>query len=277
MSANVDTDAMPEQYEEIRSRHNPLIKEIRAALRRGALSDRGLLPIEGPMLLQEAFKSRAPIDSLLVDDSFVVESSLRRWLTEQRSRVFRVSPDLMAATADTETPAGVLGLVRLPRWNLEPLLSERSGLFLVLVRIQDPGNMGTIIRSAEAFGVTAILATKETVSPFNPKAVRASAGSIFRVPIFQGLEEVELFGHLKTHHIDTVATSLKAQQSIETERLHLPLALFIGQEAAGLPDDTLAACRDQVRIPTHESVQSLNVAIATGILLYEIRRHEQNT
>ncbi|MBZ5535512.1 MAG: RNA methyltransferase [Acidobacteriia bacterium] len=266
---------MAEEFEEIKSRHNALVKEIRAALRRGELSERGLLPFEGPLLLQEAFKSRAAVDSLLVHDTSLLDPGLRRWLMEQRTRVYRVSPDLMTAIADTETPAGILGLVQLPQWNLESLLSEKKGLFLVLVQLQDPGNLGTIIRSAEAFGVTAILATRETVSPFNPKAVRASAGSIFRVPIFQGLQETDLLGAFKVHRIDTVATSLQARQSIETHPFHPPLALFIGREAAGLPEGTLAACQSQVRIPMNESVQSLNVAIATGILLYEIRRHEK--
>jgi RNA methyltransferase, TrmH family len=266
---------MAEEFEKIKSRHNVLVKEIRAALRRGELSDRGLLPFEGPLLLREAFKSRVAVDSLLVQDSSLLEPALRHWLREQRTRVFRVSADLMIAIADTETPAGILGLVQLPRWNLKALLSEKRGLFLVLVQLQDPGNMGTIIRSAEAFGVTAILAIRETVSPFNPKAVRASAGSIFRVPVFQGLQETELLDAFKTHRIATVATSLQAQQSVETCPLHPPLALYIGREAAGLPESTLAACQSQVRIPMNESVQSLNVAIATGILLYEIRRHEK--
>ena len=266
---------MPEEFEEIKSRHNALVKEIRAALRRGELSDRGLLPFEGLLLLREAFKSRIAVDSLLVNDVSLLDPSVRRWLREQGTRLFRVSPVLMTALADTETPAGVLGLVQLPSWSLKALLSEKRGVFLVLVQLQDPGNMGTIIRSAEAFGVTAILTTRETVSPFNPKAVRASAGSIFRIPIFQGFKEPELLETFKAHRIATVATSLQAQQSIETHPLHPPLALYIGREAAGLPESTLAACQCQVRIPMNESVQSLNVAIATGILLYEIRRHEK--
>ncbi|MBZ5551990.1 MAG: RNA methyltransferase [Acidobacteriia bacterium] len=266
---------MPEEFEEIKSRHNALLKEIRTALRGGELSARGLLPIEGPLLLREAFKSRIAVDSLLVRDSTLLDAGLQNWLRDGRARVFTVSADLMTSIADTETPSGILGLVRLPQWKLEALLPEKAALFLVLVQLQDPGNLGTIIRCAEAFGVTAVLATPETVSPFNPKAVRASAGSIFRVPIFRGFRETDLFEVFKAHRIVTVATSLRAQQSIETLRLHPPLALYIGQEAAGLPENTLAACQSRVRIPMRESVQSLNVAIATGILLYEIRRHEK--
>lgn len=261
---------------EIKSRHNPLVKEIRAAFRSGRLSEGRLLPFEGPLLLAEAFKSRARVDSLLVEDVSLLNPKLLDWLNGQLTRVFRVSHDLISSIAETETPAGLVGLAQVPRWDPERLLSQKTGIFLVLVGIQDPGNMGTIIRTAEAFGVTAVWVTTKTVSPFNPKAVRASAGSIFRTPVVPGCNEVQLHEKLRKYGITTVATSVKAQHSIETFPIRLPVALWIGQEAAGLPKSLISACQNQVRIPMCESVQSLNVAIATGILLYEIRKHEQN-
>jgi len=261
---------------EIKSRHNPLVKEIRAAFRGGRLNAGRLLPFEGPMLLTEAFKSQAHVDSLLVEDISLLDPKLLDWLNDQSTRLFRVSHDLMASIAETETPVGIVGLARVPRWDPERLLSQKSGVFLVLVGIQDPGNMGTILRTAEAFGVTAVWVTTKTVSPFNPKAVRASAGSIFRIPVLPGCNDVQLHEKLRRHQITTVATSVGAPHSIETFPFRLPVALWIGQEATGLPKSLISACQDQVRIPMCESVQSLNVAIATGILLYEIRKHEQN-
>ncbi len=135
--------------------------------------------------------------------------------------------------------------------------------------------MGTIIRSAEAFEVTAVVSTLQTVNVYNSKSVRASAGSLFRVPIFQNLAAKELLKKLAAAGFDTVATSLKTRGALDPRELRLPLALFIGQEAAGLPEDVLSNCRHQIRIPMADTVQSLNAAIATGILLYEIRRHEK--
>lgn len=266
---------MSKSFEVLKSRQNSLVREIRSALQNGTLTEGGFLPIEGPTLLMEAFKSNLPIDAVLTEDPSNLDFPLLRGLEEQQSRVFQINKTMLGSMSKTETPAGVIALVRLPSWNLDRLLASSQGLFLVLVGLQDPGNLGTIIRCAEAFGVTAILMTKKTVSAFNAKSVRASAGSIFRVPLFQKLDEAGLFEKLEANDITTVATSLKARQPLDPTCLQLPLALFVGQEAKGLPDSTIASCQVQIRISTNESVQSLNVAIATGILLYEIHRHEK--
>lgn len=265
---------MAEGIEELKSKQNPLIKEIRAALRSGGLTPRGLLPIEGPMLLKEAFKSNIRLDCLLFRDRSLIEDVVWQWLQDQRTRLFQAGQELLASVTDTETPAGVVALAHWSDSDIEALLDEPRGLFLALMGLQDPGNLGTIIRSAEAFGVTAILATSKTVSAFNPKSVRASAGSIFRIPVFQNLGEQSLFQKFKSRNVMTVATSLKSVHSVDAAALRLPLALFIGQEAKGLPEAVIASCQQQIRIPTSDSVQSLNAAIAAGILLYEIRKHE---
>jgi TrmH family RNA methyltransferase len=267
---------MAGEFEVLKSKHNPLLKEIRAALRTGGLSHRGLLPIEGPTLLKEAFKSNVCVEALLIAESTVLDDLLLRRLEEQHTRICQVSREILSSVSDTESPAALIGLVKPPEWDFDRLFPSEQGLYLVVMGLQDPGNMGTIIRSAEAFRVTAILSTRKTVSAYNPKSVRATAGSIFRVPIFQEQDETHLFQLFKKHCISTLATSARARQSIEATPIHFPLALVIGQEAKGLSEDTIAACQNQVRIPTSDSVESLNAAIATGILLYEIRRHEED-
>ena len=267
---------MLDTFEVIKSRQNPLVKEIRAALRAGQLTDRGLLPFEGPTLLQEAVKSQTAVESLLVTDPGLLNPSQRRWLKEQHTRVFQVGPDILNSISGTETPNSLIGLARVPRWDLEPCLDKERGLFIVLAELQDPGNLGTILRSSEAFGVTALLTTRGSVNAYNAKSVRASAGSIFRVPIFQGLREPFLFQSFEDHHIPIVGASLKAREPADPCRLELPMALIVGSEAKGLSDGILRQCRHEVRIDMNQSVQSLNAAIAASILLYEIRHHEHN-
>ena len=266
---------MHKDLETIQSRQNPLIKEIRRAWRGGGLTEHGLLPIEGPKLLHEAVRTDVPIPFLLFEESFRLDSSLSSRLQQRGTRVIRVSRDVMSSASDTEAPAGVLALAQIPHWGFNSQVAPPQALFLVLVGLQDPGNMGTIIRSAEAFKANAILTTKNTVNAYNPKSVRASAGSIFRVPVFQEFEEGALFEFFSAHGVTTIAASPQAPHSTIRERFQTPLALFVGQEAQGLAESILSRCSRQVRIPMSDSVQSLNAAIATSILLYEIRRNEE--
>lgn len=266
---------MVETFELLNSRHNPLIKKVRTALSSGELTPDGSLPVEGPTLLQEVFKSDLRVDCVLTVNPATLDPILLRWLKEQRAKIFRVSPDLISYIANTDAPQGMIALVRIPTWDVKTVFKTDRGIFLVLVSLQDPGNLGTIIRSAEAFGVSAVFTTPRTVSAYNSKAVRASAGSILRVPVISSFDVAALFKEFKRHRISTVATSLNAKKLINPDHLRLPMALFVGQEAHGLSENIVSECKHQVRIPTRDSVQSLNVALATGILLYEIRRHEK--
>ncbi len=266
---------MAEEFEFIKSPQNSVIKEIRAAWRKGGLTEGGLLPIEGPTMIREAFKSNAHIEALLAADFSLLDANLMNWLREEGTRVCQAPPRLIASLSETEASTGVIALARLRHCELKSVWDNPRVLVLALAGLQDPGNLGAIIRSAEAFAVDVIFTTKKTVSAYNPKAVRASAGSILRVPIFQGVDEPALFRMFEEHGVTAVAASLQARQTIEQHTLRLPLALFIGQEARGLNKETVARCRQQIRIPMVESVQSLNAAIAAAILLYEIRKNEK--
>ncbi|MDD5543364.1 MAG: RNA methyltransferase [Acidobacteriia bacterium] len=259
----------------ISSRHNVWVKTIRTALRAGTLTPQGLLPIEGPRLLMEAFKSTAAVETVFISNPQVLNRDLERWINDRRIQTFHLSTEVLAFMADTESPAGLMALVKPPCWNLDETLKTDAALFLLLIQLQDPGNMGTILRSAEAFGVSGVISTPGTVNAFNPKSVRASAGSIFRVPLFQNVPAQEALSKFKTAGIQTVATSLKARNGPDTKALRLPMALLVGQEAGGIPSDVLSKSGAQIRIPMADPVQSLNAAIATAILLYEIRRHEK--
>jgi TrmH family RNA methyltransferase len=236
---------------------NPLLKEVRrlsagGAPGAGSINDR-LVLAEGPHLLDEALRSGIGIHAVILSESAAEIPGLGA------TRVVRVLDNLFHKLASTESPQGVLALVRLPEWTPEDLLKE-TPLVVVLDGVQDPGNAGAILRTAEAFGATGAVFLKGTVSPSNPKCLRASAGSAFRLPVV-----VEIPPGLKLYAADP-----RAKLSVADARLAAPCAIVIGGEGSGVRPE-LAARATGVKIPT-TGVESLNAAVAAGILLYEARR-----
>jgi RNA methyltransferase, TrmH family len=183
-----------------------------------------------------------------------------------------VAPDaLLRAVSDTESSQGIIALVKPPEWHLEQLF-RGSPLVLVLDGLQDPGNCGTIVRTAEAFGASGVMFLKGTASPYNPKTLRASAGSLFRVPFLHGVDTALARAALKQNRIELYAgvPARDGVRSLVQVDLTGRCALIIGNEARGVGGDLRPAALD-VAIPT-VGVESLNAAIAAGIMLYEARR-----
>jgi TrmH family RNA methyltransferase len=184
-------------------------------------------------------------------------------------RVIVVADALFNTISATESSQGVIALVRPPAWTLDQLFRGQA-LVVVLDGIQDPGNAGTIVRSAEAFGATGVIFVKGTVSPHNPKSLRASAGSLFRVPFVYGMDEELTRVTLAQRRMDAYAAAPRGKKSLQDIDLTRPCALVIGSEGRGVSEKLRAACLD-LRIPTL-SVESLNASAAASILLYEARR-----
>lgn len=284
-----------ERGDVITSRDNRWIKLFRAALRGTGPSGDGLIGIEGPKLVEEALASGLEADALLV--SATGEHHLPQILMAasasdagiRRERIFKTTDQLFAGCAGTETPQGVAALFRQPAWNLGDVLRGRPAadgvrareepLVLVMASVQDPGNVGTILRSAEAFGATGAVATRGTADPWSPKAVRASAGSALRLPLLRGMAIPVVLAQLKMHKVQIVAASLHAGTK-QRDRDALPVlrgpaAIFIGSEGAGLPPEIEHAADATLSIPMSESVESLNAAIAASVLLYEAARQRK--
>jgi len=208
---------------------------------------------EGPHLLGEALRSGIEIHAVIMAESAGEIQGLGA------TRVVRVLDGLFNKLSSTESPQGVLALVRLPEWTADDLL-RGTPLAVVLDGVQDPGNAGAILRTAEAFGATGAVFLKGTVSPSNPKCLRASAGSAFRLPIVMEIPTgLALF-----------AADPRATLSVADAQLAAPCAIVIGGEGSGVRPE-LAARSTGVKIPT-TAVESLNAAVAAGILLYEARR-----
>ncbi len=258
----------------ISSASHPLVKVYRRALADGTTRE-GWLGIEGPLLLEEALRSPATIHGVLV--AATAEPSFASLISAlpRTAEVARVPDRLFDKLARTESPRGLAALVELPRYDLSSILHQEGALLLVACGLQDPGNLGSMMRSAYALGAQALLALKSTVSPFNPKAVRASAGAIFHLPLLWNLEAPALFRQLEQPGITSVAADCRAPTPLHAADLRGRVAFFIGQEAGGLEEAVRCAAAIRVRIPMQPGVDSLNAASATAILLYEAIRQRQ--
>ena len=249
------------------SPHNPLLKEIRRAVARGGLTDDGCAVAEGLHILEEAIRSPSKIRTVIAAESLPDDSVRFPGLD-----VIRVPDSLFTSLSSTDAPQGVMALVRPPQWQLSDLLPANP-LLVVLDGIQDPGNAGGIVRSAEAFGATGVVLLKGSVSPFNPKAIRGSAGSVFRVPLLAGMDADSMIAALGD--IRLYAAMPRANTSASDADLTVPCALIIGSEGRGV-NAALAATAQPVRIPTG-AVESLNAGVAAAILLYEASRQRMRT
>lgn len=279
----------------ITSRENKWLKLFRAALHGTGPGTEEAVGVEGPKLVEEAIRSGLGAEAILV--STAGESHLERILSAaseseagiRRERIFRTTDQMFARCAGTETPQGVAALFRQPDWNFEDILRGRaeangaySGeapLVVVLAGVQDPGNVGTILRSAEAFGASGAVATRGTADPWSPKALRASAGSALRMPLLRGIAAPVLLAQLKMHDVQIVAASLRADRNAAPDDarrlLRGPAAIFIGNEGAGLAPEIARAAHARLSIPMSEAVESLNAAVAASLLLYEAARQRK--
>lgn len=254
----------------ITSAANPLLKDIRRAIARGGLTSAGWCVAETFHLLEEALRSACQVKVVVAAESVRVATEQR--LHQQRGIRLVVVPDsLLGAVSGIETSQGVIALVKPPEWRMEQLFRE-CPLVVVLDALQDPGNCGTIVRAAEALGATGVAFLKGSASPYNPKTLRASAGSLFRVPLIHGMEPVEVRAALERHGIQLYAgvPGGTGTRPLAEANLTGRAALIIGNEARGVRDDLRRAALD-IAIPT-VGVESLNAAVAASIMLYEARR-----
>jgi TrmH family RNA methyltransferase len=263
----------------IEGRHNPLVKELRQAFAHAERTENGDCAIDGLRIVEEAIRSGLRLRAVFFRE-------------EARDRAEKLLPQigghvetlllpgkLFDSVAPSESPQGVAALVRVKEATLDDLL-ERIGVgpIVVLAGLQDPGNLGTIFRSAEAFGSAGIVLGEGTVSPFNSKVVRAAAGSLFRLPFviaksIGGLDEVSSL--LAKHDVRLVATSSHKGTALDQANLTGAAAIFIGSEGSGLPRTLMAKMNETIAIPHAPQVESLNAGVAGSIVLYEAARQRK--
>ena len=263
--------ALRNRLRRVESRQNALVKELRRSFRSGQPGDEGFAAIEGPRILEEAIRSGLRFRAVFFRQS--AEAQADRLLPQLAAEMetLILPDDVFDSAAATETPQGVAALVKFKGFDLDDVLRPPRPLVVALAGVQDPGNLGTVVRSAEAFGASGVLLAERTVSRFNPKAVRASAGSIFRVPTLT-VKLTEAGAKLREHGLRLVATSSHHGTPLDETDLSGGVALFLGSEGAGLPREAMILMDEVIAIPHSPRVESLNAGIAGSILLYEAAR-----
>jgi TrmH family RNA methyltransferase len=251
----------------VQSKQNPRLKELRRALRQPMRTGAaGLVGVEGPNLLEEAVRAGLRIECVFVAQGEEQAPAARGFETD----VLVVPPELLSACLTTEAPQGVAALVEAPAWDWDQVLgsTRKPALVVVLAGVQDPGNLGTIVRSAEAFGASGIVCLPGTVTAWNSKAVRASAGSVFRMPLIAASED-ECLVRLREAGVTVWTTAMQGAKSADAVDLACPVALLIGNEGNGVAQELAKKSDGAVTIPCPGPVESLNAAVAASVLLYE--------
>lgn len=231
------------------------------------------------VFLTEGFKMFEEVPEELVQATYVAETALEECRMDsgideklQRTGYEVVSDEVFGRISDTKTPQGILCVVRQPAYELEQILQAAAPLLVVLENLQDPGNLGTIIRTGEGAGITGVIMSAKTVDVFNPKVIRATMGSIFRVPFLYVNSIPETIGILQERGIRTYAAHLSGQDYYDSFSFHGGTAFLIGNEGNGLEKSTADLADSYLKIPMEGRVESLNAAIAASLLVYEAHR-----
>jgi TrmH family RNA methyltransferase len=265
------------------SASNPRIASLRRLSgRRKARLEAGRFVIEGPVPIAELLAAGADLDELYVDlDQWAQvddRSPLRSVVRDADASgvpVWGLTSSVFASVSDTATPQGVLALaIR----SVAPVRSvaDLDGPVLVLVDISDPGNAGTLVRAAEAAGCAGVVFAGSSTDPFGPKAVRAAAGSIVRLPVSEDAEVSTVLDELRSAGRTLVATVVDGGAAPEATDLSVPVAILIGSEAHGLSSEVIAACSTTITIPMQSAVESINAAVAGAVVLFEVARQRRN-
>jgi len=260
----------------IEGRHNTLLKELRKAFAGAELTSDNCCAIEGLRVVEEAIRSGLKFRAVFFSAS--ARNQTERLLPQLGAHVETVVvPDkLFESTVSTESPQGVAALAFCKKFSLEDVLARiEFGPLIAVTGLQDPGNLGTILRSAEAFSAAGVLLGEGTVSPYNPKVVRASAGSIFRLPVVK-VKIKDVLPELREAGLRLFATSSHKGTLLAEAGLGTSAAIFIGGEGAGLGRHLIAEMDEVVAIPHSPKVESLNAGVAASIVLYEAARQKNS-
>jgi TrmH family RNA methyltransferase len=252
----------------IASRRHPLALLCRRVA--AGTSDEPLVLLDGEHVVSDALAARVPIRAVLTTTP---ESIVARAAEALGVAVHRGTPAVLDAASPARTPSGIVALAEWQPAPLDRLLDAQAPLLVGLVDIQDPGNVGAIVRSADAFGATGVVAIGQTANPGSWKAIRGAMGSTFRVPIAcAGIRAV--IDGARRRGIRVVATDAGAGEPLDRAGLEPPLLVLLGNEGAGLAPDVIERADVRVHVPMRPGVNSLNVAVTAALILYEARRHQ---
>jgi RNA methyltransferase, TrmH family len=263
----------------ITSTQNPLVKQVRRLKRdRRAREEEGQFVVEGIQGVVEAVQTGADLHALLYSPERLASQIAEQAIEAARARGVRceaLSAELFKVISERENPVGIAAIVARRLARLDDLEIEDEDVVVALEGVSDPGNLGTVLRTADATGARAVLLIGQTVDPFHPSVVKASAGTLFTVPVVAIPSIEPLLAWCGQRGVQVVATSDRADQDFWSLTYRTPLLLLMGSEAHGLPEEQLAALPAVVRVPMEGRADSLNLGVATALVLYEARRQRQ--
>jgi len=265
----------------ITSANNQQLKSVSALLKKSKeRREKKSFVVEGPRMVVEA-----PAESLkavYVAESYESNPENQMVLTELRSKcesvgaVFEtVADSVFKSVSDTQTPQGIMAVVGMPEYTLDQLLDGEKTQLLILESIQDPGNLGTMVRTGEGAGITGVIMNKTTVDLFNPKTIRSTMGSIYRVPFYVTEDLSETMQLLKKKGVSLYAAHLKGEHYYTDEDYTKSCGFLIGNEGNGLSDEIANQADTYIKIPMEGQVESLNAAISATLLMYEANRQRR--
>lgn len=259
----------------ITSTSNARVKELVQLQKKSKVrNEQGVFLVEGVKMYQEIPQEQ--LVKVYVSETFADKQKEQINRLKDRRKLEYLSDHVFQYVSDTKTPQGILCVVRQSSYCLEDILEAEDAHLLVLDNLQDPGNLGTILRTAEGAGVTGIIISKESVDIYNPKVIRSTMGSIYRVPFVYVEDLKEAIEKVKAHGIFTYAAHLDGKNSYDKEDYTKKTAFLIGNEGNGLRKEIADLADTWIRIPMQGQVESLNAAIATSVLMFETARQRRN-
>ncbi len=257
----------------ITSSSNKLIKEIKLLHKKKDRWKKKSFFIEGIKSVEQCIKSGGKIKYIVYSSELLnrdIESFLSNAI-DQNYNIYKLSEDIFKEISDTDNPQGILAVVEFNEYKLNDIFKE-DNFFIILDRVQDPGNLGTIIRTADAFGANGVIVTSGCVDVYNPKTIRSTMGSIFQIPIIHINDIIEAIDILKSKNINIISSSLDTDKYSYDIDFKRDCALVVGNEAKGISARVINASDKLVKIPMTGEAESLNAAVASGVLMYEVLR-----
>ena len=253
----------------ITSRENKIFKIAKLLKTSKGRAEKNMFLIEGTRSVCDAMKKGAHFECVLLKDGTSVDFSID-------SPVYTLAPKLFDEISETVTPQGIIALCTMKKDSLKDILSRGSDCVVMCEKLQDPGNIGTVIRTAHASFCAGVVLTKGCCDLYNPKIVRATMSGIFSIPVVQNVESKEVIEYFRKDGYSIVAGALtKDSVSLYDASLSGKILIIIGNEGNGVEEETLSLCDTVVKIPMHAEAESLNAAVAGAVMMYE--HHRQNT
>lgn len=261
----------------ISSSQNQAVKEIKSLKNRRDREEKGLFYVEGRRIVEEALKEGTDIKAVAVSEDFASDprnAGLLEKLDKPGIKVYLLTQKLFKEITDTETPQGILAVIGIRKHELAHEL-DRKGLYVIMDSVRDPGNMGTIIRTADAAGFSGVILSKGCVDVYNSKVLRSTMGSVFHMPVYQACDVKETVSLMKSNGISVYVSHLEGKVSIFEADMSSGVAIAIGSEADGVSGELKSLADLLVRIPMPGKAESLNASVAAGIMIYEAVRQRK--